>query len=205
MKIAFIEMFVVPTEQETNYICGQLEGLKSINLITMNMKRHQLLSVVFFLLASLLFSCTAEEEQMEYAQIYFPLSTRATNGVFVANFDFTKDTTFIVGAYCAGSVLPPQDISVQIALAGDLLTEAQVTNPALASYELLPASAYEISPEDIAVVIKKGTERGDLSIIFHTATLDDSKQYILPLKITSTSLYEVSATYGTLFFGIKKR
>lgn len=169
------------------------------------MKRHKLFSLIFLLFLMFMFSCENEEEQMEYAKIYFPLSTRATNGVFVANFDFTKDTTFIVGAYCAGSILPTQDISVQIAFAEDLFTESQVTNPALAGYELLPASAYEVSPEDMTVTIKKGTERGDIKITFHNTNLDDSKQYILPLKIASTSQYEISPTHGTLFFGIKKQ
>lgn len=159
---------------------------------------------VFILCTLLFFACDNDDEKMEYAKIYFPLATRADqNGIFLARFDYAKDTTFIIGAYCAGSILPTQDVRVAIGLAEDSLLNAQQQNVTVAGYNLLPAEAYEVLPADTVTTIKKGTERGDIKVKFHTSVLDPGKQYILPLYIKSTSYYEIAAKYNYLFFGIK--
>ena len=151
-------------------------------------------------------ACDDEDEQMEYASIYFPLATRAgSNGLFSASFDFSRDTTFIIGAYCAGSILPPEDIVVGIEVAADSLASAAQTDAQLAGMTLLPADTYGASPASMQAVIRKGTERGDLTFTFHTQTLDPGTQYVLPLKIVSTSHYVIAPKYQCVFFGIKKK
>ncbi len=159
-----------------------------------------------FLLVSIAFTACQDDEEMKYASIYFPLATWAdSDGIFQTEFDFSRDTTYIVGAYCAGSILPEGDIQVVVELAADSLAKAQATIPELLNYELLPDNAYSVTPEDMTCVIRKGTERGDLSVTFHTSQLDADKKYILPLRILSVSRYEIAPRYNTLFFGVSKR
>ena len=151
-------------------------------------------------------ACGDKDEQMEYASIYFPLATRAeSNGLFMASFDFDRDTTFIIGAYCAGSIFPPQDIVVGIDLATDSLAVAAQTDATLAGLTLLPVDTYEVEPASMQAVIREGTERGDLKFTFHLQALDPGTQYVLPLKIVSTSHYVIAPKYECVFFGIKKK
>jgi hypothetical protein len=143
---------------------------------------------------------------MMYAKIYFPLSARAdANGLFLAPFDYTRDTTFIVGAYCSGSLLPQNDVRVELELASDSLAAAQALIPALAAYAELPVAAYTVAPADMSCVIRRGAERGDVGVTFHTTQLDPAVSYILPLRIRSVSRYEIAEKYSTLFFGIRKK
>lgn len=159
-----------------------------------------------FLLGSLLFVSCQDDEEMKYASIYFPLATWADgNGIFQTKFDFSRDTTYIVGAYCSGSIMPRSDIRVTMELAADSLVSAQQVSAAIRNYELLPESAYTVDPASLQCVIRKGTERGDLLITFHTSQLDADKKYILPLRIQSVSEHEIAPRYNTLFFGITKR
>lgn len=157
-------------------------------------------------LGALLFSNCKEEEEMQYAQIYFPLSAWAEKSdFFVAHFDYARDTTYIIGAYCGGSIPVPQDVRVSIELATDSLQRLQATDPSFAAYELLPEGSYEVTPADWVAVIKENTSRGDLKVVYHTTLLDPAKQYVLPLRIQSTSHYELASQHSYLFFGIKKQ
>ncbi len=166
----------------------------------MKSKLLLLMSCAFFLL-----SC-GDDEEMQYANIYFPLSTWASKSdFFIANFDYAKDTTYIVGAYCGGSIPVPQNVSVSIGLSVDSLKKLQLKEPSFASYEVLPKGSYDITPADTVAVIKENTNRGDLRIIFHTTKLDPTKQYVLPLRIKATSHYELAPQHSYLFFGIKKQ
>lgn len=159
-----------------------------------------------FLTGSLLFVSCQNEEEIKYASVFFPLATWADgDGIFQTAFDFSRDTSYLVGAYCSGSVMPRNDILVTMELALDSLASAREVSPALQEYELLPEGAYTIEPATLQCVIRKGTERGDLSVTFHTSQLNADKKYILPLQIRSVSEHTIAARYNTLFFGIKKR
>ena len=155
---------------------------------------------LLLLLAPLAFcSCEKETEEMKYAAVYFPLATRAdTDGVFQAEFKFDRDTTFMVAVYCAGSIMTPVDVDVQLVSAADSLSKL----PKLADYELLPEDAYTTNPEDLRLTVKKNTERGEMFVTFLTSRLDPEKKYILPLKIERVSQYEIASKYECLFFGI---
>lgn len=160
----------------------------------------------FFLVGFLLLASCQKDEEMKYASVYFPLATWADgNGIFQTEFDFTRDTTYIVGAYCSGSILPERNIRVKIELATDSLASARQASAAIQAYELLPESAYTVDPASLECIIRKGTERGDLLVTFHTSQLAADKKYILPLRIQSVSEYEIAPRYNTLFFGITKR
>jgi hypothetical protein len=109
---------------------------------------------LIMLLCVLLFISCKDDEQMQYAKIYFPLATWAEKSdFFIANFDYEKDTTFIIGTYCGGSIPVPQDVKVSIGLATDSLQKLQVKDPSFANYEVLPESSYEIIPSDMVTVI----------------------------------------------------
>ena len=83
-----------------------------------------------FLIGSLLFVSCQDDEEMKYASVYFPLATWADgNGIFQTKFDFSRDTTYIVGAYCSGSLLPERDIRVTMELATDSLASAKQASP----------------------------------------------------------------------------
>lgn len=161
--------------------------------------------LLLMLCAFFLLSC-GDDEEMRYANIYFPLSTWASKcDFFIANFDYAKDTTYVVGVYCGGSLPVPQNVNVSIGLSVDSLKKLQVKEPSFANYEVLPEGSYDITPADTVAMIKKNTNRGDLRIIFHTTKLDPTKQYVLPLRIKSTSHYELAPQHSYLFFGIKKQ
>lgn len=163
-------------------------------------------NILLLMLCALFFVSCEDEEQMQYAKIYFPLAVRAEKSdFFVANFSYEKDTTFIVGAYCGGSVPVSQDVKVSIALATDSLRKLQAKDPSFVNYEVLPEGSYEITPADMVAVIKENTSRGDLCIAFRTTKLDKAKQYVLPLCMKSTTHYEISQEHSYLFFGIKKQ
>lgn len=171
------------------------------NLVLMRYVLFSILSVcaLFFL------SCGDDEKEVEYAKIYFPLATRAdANEMFHVQFNYARDTSFIVRAYCAGSVLTPEDVKVDIELATEQLQEKWQTNPAFTAYELIPADAYTIDPGDLKLVIKKNTEGSDLKVHFKTSVFAAGKKYVLPLRIRSTSHYEISDKYGLLFFAIQQ-
>lgn len=164
------------------------------------------INTVLFVLCALLFISCNDDEQMQYAKIYFPLATRAEkNDFFVADFNYEKDTTFVIGAYCGGSIPVPQDVKVSIGLATDSLRRLQAKDLSLADYELLPEDSYEITPADMVAVIKENTTRGDLQVVFHTTNLDPAKRYVLPLYMKSVSHYELAPQHSYLFFGIKKQ
>ena len=164
------------------------------------------INTVLFVLCALLFISCNDDEQMQYAKIYFPLAAwTEKNDFFVADFNYEKDTTFIVGAYCGGSIPVPQEVKVSIGLATDSLRRLQAKDPSYADYEALPEGSYEITPADMVAVIKKNTSRGDLHVVFHTTNLDPAKQYVLPLCLKSTSHYELAPQHSYLFLGIKKQ
>lgn len=154
------------------------------------------------LLIPLVCSCFKDNPEIEYAKVYLPLATRATNGVFNASFTADKDTTFIVGAYCSGSIMTPVDVDVTLALATEEFAAAKAEKPALASYQLLPADCYDIVPSDMKVTIKAKTERADISVNFHTSKFTPGTNYVLPLKVAEVSEYEISESYNVLFFGV---
>ena len=159
-----------------------------------------------FLVGSLLLVSCQDDEEMKYASVYFPLATWADgNGIFQTKFDFSRDTTYIVGAYCSGSIMPEHDIRVTMELATDSLASAKQASAAIRAYDLLPESAYTVEPASLECTIRRGTERGDLLVTSHTSQLDADKKYILPLRIRSVSEYEIAPRYNTLFFGITKR
>ena len=162
-------------------------------------------SLILLLLFFFFLGCE-EKEEIQYAKIYFPLSAWATKSdFFIANFDYAKDTTYIIGAYCGSSISVPQNVEILIGLAVDSLKKLQKTDPSFANYEILPVGSYDITPADTVAVIKKNTSRGDLKVTFRTTTLEPTKQYVLPLHIKSTSHYEVSDQHSYLFFGINKQ
>lgn len=161
-------------------------------------------TLLAFMLSTLVLLCSCGDggEEMQYARIYFPLASRAgSDGVFRAEFDFSRDTTFIIGAYCAGSILPEEDVEVEIAPAADSLA----ATASLSGWTLLPDEAWEADPADMRVTVRRGTERGDMVVTFHTQRLDPARKYILPLRIESVSHYEIAPKYHTLFFGVSKK
>ena len=164
------------------------------------------INTVLFVLCALLFISCNDDEQMQYAKIYFPLAAwTEKNDFFVADFNYEKDTTFIVGAYCGGSIPVPQEVKVSIGLATDSLRRLQAKDPSYGDYEALQEGSYEITPAERVAVIKKNTSRGDLQVVFHTTNLDPAKQYVLPLCLKSTSHYELAPQHSYLFLGIKKQ
>ena len=168
----------------------------------MESKKLFLLIVSILLLAS----CFKDEKEIEYAKVYFPLAARSdANGVFNTNFSVDKDTTFIIGAYCSGSIITPEDVRVKIDFAYEEFSDAQASVSALAGYELMPEEALVIEPGNMEVVIAAGKERADLKVTFYTAYLTAGHKYVLPVKISSVSLYEITEKNSVLFFGVNAK
>lgn len=147
-------------------------------------------------------SCFKDNREIEYAKVYLPLASRATNGVFDASFNCDADTSFIVGAYCSGSIMTKVDVDVRFAPAVEEFEAAKETNARLADYTILPEEYYQISPSNLEVTIKAGTDRADLKVHFYTSSFDRGKKYVLPLKLESVSEYEIAENYNVLFFGV---
>lgn len=147
---------------------------------------------------------------IEFANTGTPVkSPTATSSVSftgdLGTLEIGDTSSFNVNISYSGADMAPNDITVKLEKVDSILSNYNDANGT--SYELPPTSVVDYStffPND--VVIKKGTQKVQLKVPGKLTTdYDFSKEYALPLKITSTSNGIISGNYGTALYLISVR
>jgi hypothetical protein len=116
--------------------------------------------------------------------------------LYAHSYNIGPDVTLPVSvSYSGPENVAPQDITVNIAVAGDDVVKLYNDNQH-STYEKMPATAYSVGAT--SVVIPKGQKRATFQVTFKPSTFDLSKSMVLPLTITSASTGVVSKNFGTI-------
>lgn len=150
-------------------------------------------------------ACTKEpiEEEQYKKQIYIVNSEE--NDIYYhrnLNYEQGETETFIAVA-CSGS--RPQEVDVRV--------EFEIVDSILTAYnkrffgededkylQLLPAGNYRI-PDMHTVLEADGNTYASLPVFINTAGLDRDVKYVIPIRIKSTSAYELNRPISEMLFG----
>lgn len=156
------------------------------------------------------------ERSEEYMNVYIPMVqeketllqtvpiiTNSVNYVELENLDFSKDTTFYLGAYCSGMVLSSEDIEIEFSLATDSLTSLQRKGASQSKYSILPQEYFTIDSWE--TVIPRQKTNGFLEILLKTSSIPAGSNYILPVKISNISKYQLDLPNSFILLGIRNQ
>lgn len=156
------------------------------------------------------------ERSEEYMNVYIPLIhekaallqtvpiiTNTVNYVELERLEFSKDTTFYLGAYCSGMVLPSEDVNVEFSLAIDSLTSLQKKGTPQSAYSLLPSEYYSIDSWETK--IPKNQVNGYLKIELKTSSIPVGSNFILPIQISKISNYQLDQPNSFILLGIRNK
>lgn len=177
-----------------------------------------LLKVIqFFMLVMILNSCDgAGNEEYGSALIYMPQATiqsRGTNNNYTIELpSILHDTIIPVGVYRSG-LQKLQAYNVDIVIDVDTLSKAiawSTTDNAYKMYataKLLPEEYYTLSQN---ISVKKGERSSWTNLVIKREQLfnawtDNSDVYILPVRITNPSFYELNEQLSLTMFVLKKK
>lgn len=113
------------------------------------------------------------------------------------SFEIEPESTFPIAVSYSGANTADRDIVVKLgvnAAAVDAYNDDQDTD-----YEALPTELYSMPAE---VTIPKGSRTASVTIKLKTAQFDFSKNYVLPVQITSASHGVVSGNFSTILLGV---
>lgn len=133
----------------------------------------------------------------------FPLVSNTVNYVELDKLSFERDTLLKIGVYCGGMVVPQQEVKIEFALATDSLSSLQQKGVPESSYPLLPEEYYSIASWN--VTIPQGNPNGYLEVQLKNTEIPQGGQFILPLKIKSTSVYTLNEAASFILLGINKK
>ena len=155
------------------------------------------------------------ERDPEYMNIYIPKSHEKSdllqtvpivyntvNFVKLTGLDFNKDTVLLVGAYCGGMILNGGDITLEFALAEDSLASLQNKPVSQAVYKNLPAEYYTV--DNWTVRIPKNDTNGYLKVNLKNSLIPENSQFILPLRIKSSSKYSIDPSFSFILLAIDR-
>lgn len=156
------------------------------------------------------------ERSEEYMSVYIPMVqekkallqtvpivANSVNYVELEKLEFSKDTTFYLGAYCSGMVLPSEDIKVEFSLASDSLSSLQRKGVAQSAYTILPQEYYSIDSWE--ATIPRNKSNGYLKIMLGTSAIPAGSNFILPIKITKISKYQLDISNSFILLGIRNQ
>ncbi len=134
----------------------------------------------------------------------FPTLTYVPDGSLVD--EYISFENYTVKAKFNGPVIAPEDITItytiDAAAVAKYNADGAAANPSFKPFELLPAAS--VSLVVTSDVIKKGevyAPKVTNNIVTHPQTIDAAKNYIIPVKITSSSFSSAIGS-GTIFFTI---
>jgi hypothetical protein len=140
-------------------------------------------------------SCDRYElfEREQYKKVFALLSYEDYN-IFTEEHDLTNpETEGYIAAVCGGSLPTEKDIDISIAEDPDILLRYNITNYDVKEDEYaqpIPRSRYKI--EDYNIRIPAGERTGKMKITMRATGLSPDSVYLLPLKVTKFSSYEVN-------------
>ena len=156
------------------------------------------------------------ERNEEYMNVYIPMVkekeallqtvpiiNNSVNYVELKKLDFSKDTTLYLGAYCSGMVLPSEDIEVEFSLATDSLTSLQKKGDSQSNYLILPKEYYII--DSWKTIIPRHKTNAYLEILLKTSSIPAGSNFILPVKISNISKYQLDMSNSFILIGIRNK
>ena len=178
----------------------------------------KIISFLFLICCLSIISCNDSKDidrLEEYMSIYIPrtieksttlqtvpLVKNNVNFVELSGLDFKRDTTFVLGVYCGGTVAPSEDVHVKLALETDSLVSLQKKNVPQSVYVQLPENFYSI--DNWNVIIPKGRENGYLNIDLKLSQIPARSKYILPVRIDNISKYALNPEMSFILLAINK-
>ena len=155
------------------------------------------------------------DRQDEYMNVYLPMTIEKNNilqhvpliyndvnFLELEGLNFSKDTTFVLGAYCAGTNFTSQDVSVDFSLANDILLSLQSKPVPQAAYQLLPESYYTVNSWNQSIT--KGETNCYMNIELKLTQLPAGSHFILPVKVDKVSKYNIDPEKSFILLGISK-
>lgn len=100
--------------------------------------------------------------------------------------------------YSGPEEVAPQDITVELAVAPEVVTAYNAKVPS-AKYFQLPAESYTIPT---SVTIKKGQQRAEFKVQVKPNTFDAAISNVIGMQITSSSFSTVSGNFGKVIFNL---
>lgn len=139
---------------------------------------------------------------IEFANISTPASgNESTYPLYTASYPIAPSDTHEVVINYAGNSAAPQDISVGVELAPDVIAAYNDENGS--TFTNMPATFYEVLTP--TVVIKKGERKASVLVKLFTDKFDLSANYALAFRIKSVSSGTISGNYGAAVFGLKAK
>lgn len=119
----------------------------------------------------------------------------------------TGDTaSFNINVDFAGDEMAPQDVTVQIDIDESLLTTYNEAHSVDGANYIASPSGFVTTGFPITLTIPKGQQWAQAKVAIKlTADFDFNASYALPLRITSTSVGEVSGNFGTALYALNVR
>jgi hypothetical protein len=131
--------------------------------------------------------------------IYMPRAYSTQGNLSLILIDTPQQVTF--GAAYGGLQYAPNDIDISFAIDTAGISTYNAAHGT--AYVLLPSSAYTVSSLDDTIKAGQTSSKGQ-TISITTASLDFTAQYLLPVKMVSTSSGKIDSALQTTWFTINQ-
>ncbi len=161
----------------------------------------------FFFCCILLFSIIGCQEEFDtkevYKKIVYIINSDDAISPFTHPFTGAESTGF-VSVYCSGSLMPENDILVELGYDNELVSKYNFTEfeNDTGKYVVPLASKYYKIPS-FSATIKKGEPHANVFINVNPEGLSPDTTYVIPLKIISSSEYEISEKLSSILYSVK--
>lgn len=161
----------------------------------------------FLFFCILVFSVTGCQEEFDskevYKKIVYIINSDDAISPFTHPFTGAESTGFI-SVYCSGSLMPENDIHVELGYDNELVSEYNFTEfeNDTSKYVIPLASKYYNIPS-LSATIKKGEPHVNLFINVNPEGLSPDTTYVIPLKLISSSEYEISEELSSILYSVR--
>lgn len=167
------------------------------------------LAKIFIVLLSLFFAACLDDEKnpldpsesynvIEFIDIASPASSQtAVYPLWIATFSVSPSAQFNIPINYSGPNTNDRDIELTLEIDPVMIDEYNIENNK--AYQLLDPSFYTM--ESMTVTIPKGQSRVEIPVTIFPELFDLSINYVLPLRIVSSSSGVISKNFGAALFG----
>lgn len=120
--------------------------------------------------------------------------------LYSQSFNLAAENDYPITVSYSGANVAPEDITVNLGVDAAALT--QYNTEQHTTYDLIPATLYTIPA---SVVIPKGQRTATVALKVKSNQFDFSKNYVLPVHITSASSGIVSGNFGTILLNVSAK
>lgn len=167
------------------------------------MNKH-ILWLSIFIISFFTSSCKEEFDEKEvYRKIVYIVHSENMINYFTHPFTGSQTEGFI-SLYCSGSLMPDQDIDIEIGFDDSLIDEfnyIEFENDSTKYVKLLKPEHFNIP--SFRVTIKNGEPFGTMPIFVTSEGLSPDTTYVIPLKIINSSGFEMSEDLSSILYAIQ--